>query len=116
VKKTVASRIIRGLKEFSEALQNDESIADKFTCRKVTLALKTKAHDATSVKATRQLLKASQGVFAEFLGVRVSTLQSWEQGRQSPPGIACRFLDEIHQDPSYWRKRLGTLVRSKDAG
>ena len=85
MKKTVASRIIRGLKEFSEALQNDESIADKFTCRKVTLALTTKAHDASSVKATRDLLKASQGVFAEFLGVRVSTLQSWEQGRQSPP-------------------------------
>jgi DNA-binding XRE family transcriptional regulator len=59
------------------------------------------------VKRVRELLGASQAVFAGFLGVNVNTVRSWEQGKRLPQPIACRFLSEIESDPVYWRGRIG---------
>lgn len=115
MKKSVGKRIIEGLKEFAEALENDEPIAEKFTCRKVTLDLLPVNYDPKAVKSTRKLLAASQGVFAQFLGVSVKTVCAWEQGRIAPSDMACRFLDEIGRNPEYWRKRLRESIRVKDA-
>lgn len=44
------------------------------------------------VKAIRQRLAKSQAEFARMIGVSVSTLQNWEQGRRRPDGPAQALL------------------------
>lgn len=44
------------------------------------------------IKKIRQQLHKSQAEFAMMLGVSVSTLQNWEQGRRKPEGPACALL------------------------
>lgn len=110
--KTVADKIVKGFKELSKALSEDAPIAEKFTCRKVTLDLEPIPYPPKAVRATRLLLRVSQPVFAQFLGVRPSTIKSWEQGRQPPHDMACRFMDEIQRNPEYWRERLRESIRA----
>jgi putative transcriptional regulator len=114
MKDSVGNKIIEGLREFTEALEGDERIADKFTCRKVTLDLLPVPYSSKKVKATRKLLQVSQGVFAQFIGVSVKTVRAWELGK-TPGDMACRFMDEIQRNPEYWRKRLRESIRVKDA-
>jgi putative transcriptional regulator len=115
MKDSVGKKIIAGLREFTEALEKDEPIPEKFTCRKVTLDLIPEPYDPKAVKATRALLTASQGVFAQFLGISPKTVCAWEQGRIAPSDMACRFMDEIQRNPDYWRKRLRESVKVKAA-
>ena len=86
-KDSVGKKIIEGLREFTEALESDERIVEKFTCRKVTLDLLPVSCSAKTVKATRKLLGASRAVFAQFLGVSVKTVCAWEQGKT--PALWC---------------------------
>jgi putative transcriptional regulator len=44
------------------------------------------------VKAIRRRLQKSQSEFARMIGVSLSTLQNWEQGRRRPEGPACALL------------------------
>jgi putative transcriptional regulator len=44
------------------------------------------------VKAVRRRLAKSQAEFARMIGVSVSTLQNWEQGRRRPDGPARALL------------------------
>ncbi len=109
-KDSVASRMIRGLKDFAQALENGEPLPGRFTCRTMTLDLEPEAYDPAKVRETRKLLGASQAIFALFLGVSVKTVHAWEQGRSTPEGIARRFMDEIRRDPGYWLERLKAAV------
>src|SRR5258708_15170637 len=97
----VGERIVGALASFVEALENGEKTSEKFTCRKMVLDLRPVRHDPASVKAIRNQLNVSQAVFAQLLGLKPSTVQSWEQGRQTPGEMACRFLHEISDDPEY---------------
>ena len=45
-----------------------------------------------NVKAIRRRLGKSQSEFARMIGVSVSTLQNWEQGRRRPDGPARALL------------------------
>ncbi|MEM7810897.1 MAG: helix-turn-helix domain-containing protein, partial [Planctomycetota bacterium] len=65
---------------------------------------------AKAVRTARSRLNVSQSLFADFLGVSVSTVQDWEQGRRSPKDIACRMMEEILTNPSYWKKRFRELA------
>ena len=40
------------------------------------------------VQFVRQTFRVSQNAFARFMGVSVSTLRNWEQGRRRPTGAA----------------------------
>jgi putative transcriptional regulator len=51
------------------------------------------------VKAIRQRLKKSQAEFARMIGVSVSTLQEWEQGRRRPQGPARALLKVAAENP-----------------
>jgi putative transcriptional regulator len=51
------------------------------------------------VKAIRQRLRTSQAEFARMIGVSVSTLQNWEQGRRRPGGPACALLKVAAESP-----------------
>lgn len=115
MKDSVANKIIEGLREFTDALESNEDISEKFTCRKVTLDLMPVPYSAENVKSTRKLLMASQGLFAQFLGVSVKAVRAWEQGCNTPNDMACRFMDEIQSNPEYWRKRLRESIKVKES-
>lgn len=51
------------------------------------------------VKAVRLRLGKSQSEFARMIGVSVSTLQNWEQGRRRPEGPARALLQVAAANP-----------------
>lgn len=60
------------------------------------------------VKAVRQRFGKSQSEFALLIGVSVSTLQNWEQGRNAPEGPARALLRVAAKDPEAVAKALET--------
>ncbi|HEX4146205.1 MAG TPA: hypothetical protein VHY91_22075 [Pirellulales bacterium] len=106
--------LIEGLEDFTAHLKSDAPIEMKYTVRRVALDIHPKPYTPTRVKSTRQLLRASQVLFGQFLGVSVKTVRAWEQGK-SPSVMACRFMDEIQRNPDYWRMRLKESLRVKTA-
>lgn len=61
----------------------------------------TRVHEVgpADVKAVREGLGASQSEFALMIGVSVSTLQNWEQGRRQPEGPARALLKVAAKNP-----------------
>ena len=106
--------LVEGLEGFVSHLKSAEPIEKKYTCRRVVLDLDPQAYTAAQVKATRRLLNASQELFAQFLGVSVKAVRSWEGGKP-PSDMACRFMDEIQRNPGYWQNRLRDSIKVKDA-
>lgn len=51
------------------------------------------------IKSIRSKLKLSQSEFAMMIGVSVSTLQNWEQGRRHPEGPARALLKIAAEKP-----------------
>jgi len=51
------------------------------------------------IKAIRERLELSQSEFALMIGVSVSTLQNWEQGRRRPEGPARALLRVVEKRP-----------------
>lgn len=113
--KSKGKKIVDRLKNFAETLEQGENITDKFTCRTIKLNLEPSPYRAELVKEARELLGASQAIFAQFLGVSVKTVHDWEQDRKRPKEVACRFMDEIRRDPGYWLNRLRELSVTANA-
>jgi putative transcriptional regulator len=59
------------------------------------------------VRAIRYKLKQSQAEFAMMIGVSVSTLQGWEEGRHHPDGPAQALLRVAAKSPKLVAKALG---------
>jgi putative transcriptional regulator len=55
--------------------------------------------EKTDIKHIRANYKLSQSEFATLLGVRLSTLQNWEQGRRKPQGPARILLQVAAKHP-----------------
>jgi len=55
--------------------------------------------DETDVKAIREKTGLSQSQFALLIGVKLKTLQNWEQGRRRPVGPARALLKILQTDP-----------------
>jgi putative transcriptional regulator len=112
---SVGAQIIERLTDFADVLEKSTDISQRFRLRRVQLDLQPAHYDRKSIKKVRAVLGASQAVFARFLGVSVKTVQAWEQGINTPTEIARRFMDEIRQNPQYWRRRLnGSLVAKRN--
>jgi putative transcriptional regulator len=60
------------------------------------------------VKAIRRRLGKSQSAFARMIGVSVSTLQNWEQGRRRPEGPARALLKVAANNPEAVSAALAT--------
>src|SRR5207248_10124890 len=60
------------------------------------------------VRAIRQRLGKSQSQFAHMIGVSVSTLQNWEQGRRRPEGPARALLKVAAENPEAVAAALST--------
>jgi putative transcriptional regulator len=112
-KKRIGQQIVESLQKFVEKLQSGADIEATFTCHRVEVNVDSAAYDPQVVKKTRKLLRASQAVFAQFLGVSVQTVRAWEQGENPPSDIAKRFMDEIRHDPDHWRTRLREMLVPK---
>jgi putative transcriptional regulator len=109
-------KITGRLKNFVEKAKASKNLAGSFTCHAVTLDLQPKPYEPDDIIRVRQSLGASQAVFASFLGVSRNTVRSWEQGINPPSPIACRFLEEIRVNPSYWQDRLRASAKVKRTG
>lgn len=55
--------------------------------------------EPTDIKSIRKKLAKSQSEFALMIGVSVSTLQNWEQGRRQPEGPARALLKVASENP-----------------
>jgi putative transcriptional regulator len=67
--------------------------------------------DAQDVRAIREKLQKSQSEFARMIGVSVSTLQNWEQGRRQPHGPARALLVVASKAPEVVAKALSNISR-----
>ena len=110
---SLGRRIIDRLQEFTEALEGDQAIDQRFTCLTIALDLSPAKYGPELVRQTRQLLNLSQPLFAQFLGTSTNTVRAWEQGVNRPSAMARRFMDEIRHDPERFRDRLRRLAVQK---
>lgn len=60
------------------------------------------------VRSIREDLGKPQSEFALMIGVSVSTLQNWEQGRRQPEGPARALLKVAAENPKAVAKALST--------
>ena len=63
---------------------------------------------SADIKAIRDGLGKSQSEFALMIGVSISTLQNWEQGRRQPEGPARALLKVAAENPKAVAKALST--------
>jgi putative transcriptional regulator len=61
------------------------------------------------IKEIRLKMKKSQAEFALMIGVKVSTLQNWEQGRRFPEGPARALLKIAAEKPRAVMEALGSI-------
>src|SRR5690606_4338999 len=76
----VGKELVRRRGNCVTALEETTDVTARFTCRTVKLDLQPKPYDAEDVKKVRQILGASQAIFAQFLGVSRGAVRDWEQG------------------------------------
>jgi putative transcriptional regulator len=63
------------------------------------------------VRRIREKLQKAQSEFARMIGVSVSTLQNWEQGRRQPEGPARALLVVASKAPEVVAKALADAAR-----
>jgi putative transcriptional regulator len=71
--------------------------------------------NALTVKRLRSCTRLSQPEFARLLGVELSTLRNWEQGRREPAGPARALLRAICNDPEHVLAALRTASARRRA-
>lgn len=62
------------------------------------------------IKDIRKNTGLTQVLFAQYMGVSVKTVESWESGRNHPEGAACRLLSLTKNDPNFPQKS-GIIAR-----
>lgn len=93
------SEIVRGLTGLRDALRDGVPIDKRFTARTVGPILEPREFTAADIKRLRASFNASQAVFAMLVGIKPSTLRSWEQGRTGPPPWGRRLLEMMRDHP-----------------
>lgn len=76
-----------------------------------TKASRTFVFQPEDVRKIRDKLHKSQSEFAQMIGVSVSTLQNWEQGRRQPEGPARALLVVAAKAPEVVAKALADAAR-----
>ena len=71
---------------------------------------------APDVRAIRTNMGLSQKRFAPLLGVSVSGLWKWEQGKRRPMRAAATLLHVMNEDPATVARALGTAQKSAQNG
>lgn len=68
--------------------------------------------EVIDIARIRAKIGMSQGKFAAYFGVKVRTIQEWEQGRVVPSGAARAFLTVIDREPEAVRRALVNFTAS----
>jgi putative transcriptional regulator len=76
-------------------------------------ASRTFVFQPQDVREIREKLNKSQSEFARMIGVSVSTLQNWEQGRRQPEGPARALLVVASKAPHVVAKALASATRRR---
>src|SRR5262249_54187942 len=111
----VDREIIEAVAGFRDSLRNRIPLETKYTVRQVVVVAPPPLAPA-DVREIRESLGLSQPVFADFLGTSTATVRSWEQGQKPPSPMARRFLGLIAADPTYWKSRFRSMVRTRGSG
>jgi len=109
----VGQELTKRLGRFVEKLEKTSSVADipkLVTVRRVKLDLRPRPFSGGELQSIRRSLGVSQAVLAEYLGVSVSTIRDWEQGRTEVSGPVCRLLAEMNKDIAGWSHQLKQLA------
>ena len=84
-----------------------ESIKQAGQIRKGTIKpSRTIEFTPLDIKEVRRKLHKSQSEFALMIGVSISTLQNWEQGRRRPEGPARALLKVALENPEAVKNAL----------
>ncbi|HET6249169.1 MAG TPA: hypothetical protein VFE47_15855 [Tepidisphaeraceae bacterium] len=98
--------MIADLKELIATMKAGTPLESKYTVRTVEVPNEPGQYDAVAIRATRDVIGASQMVFAYLVGVSAKLVQAWEQGGRRPAIWARRLFDEMNRDPKHWRAML----------
>jgi len=104
--RSLGTQRIEGLTELRDVLAPGDSLEQHFTAHKVKTRLVPSVYGPEDIRRVREQLRASQGIFADFLGVTPWTVSAWELGRRKASRTICRYLDDIQEFPELWAKRM----------
>ncbi|MBO4759345.1 MAG: helix-turn-helix domain-containing protein [Spirochaetaceae bacterium] len=51
-----------------------------------------KKYNNTQIREIRTSIGMTQGLFADYMGVSIKTVEAWEKGTNHPTGTACRLI------------------------
>lgn len=103
-RRNIGKEILHGLKEISAWQKGKKQLK----VSKMTLP------EAKDVAHIREDLGLSQQAFASFMGVSISTIRNWEQGRRSPHGPARTLLLIAKKVPGAFRQAFGLDKNSEN--
>ena len=98
-----ARDILTGLHQFHHAVSTGDF--SKATVRTVEIPDPDK-YGPHEVRALRESLGVSQGIFAAMIGVSLAQVGHWEHGLREPSALARRLFDKIKENPAAYRKSL----------
>jgi putative transcriptional regulator len=104
--------IVDGLNQLCDSIEGGVPLEGAARARLSPVVVKPPELTPDDVRSIRESLELNQASFAEFLGVKLTTLRSWESGGTEPSPLARRFLDEIRGDREYWMDKLTRRTRS----
>jgi len=101
MKKQVLEEVLASMRQASERsiAPRVEPRSEAIAPHDVQLDARAAQLEALGIKELRARTKLSQSDFAALLGVELSTLRNWEQGRRVPTGPARALLRAIRNDP-----------------
>jgi putative transcriptional regulator len=99
MKKKLFDELVESIKEAGKIHRGEMKAAREFI------------FDPEDVRAIREKLHKSQSEFARMIGVSVSTLQNWEQGRRQPHGPARALLVVASKAPDVVARALSRTTR-----
>jgi putative transcriptional regulator len=100
-KENLGDLLVQSLTEVRDGLRGQ---AGKLTIRQLEIP-DAPRFSAVAIHKLRDRLGLSQGLFAKLLGVSRKLVEAWEAGTRAPSPMACRLLDAITRNPSFFLRR-----------
>jgi DNA-binding transcriptional regulator YiaG len=108
--------VVEELNALCDTVEAGVPLEKAATVRTSTINAQPPVLSPAQIRAIRSSLNMSEPLFAMFLGVRLATVRSWEQGRSAPSSLARRFLVAIRDDPGYWEAKLNGAAPLQENG
>jgi putative transcriptional regulator len=102
-------RLMESLRGLHDAIMSGDH--SKLTMRTVEIP-EPAPYGPKEIRALRQRLGVSQGIFAHLVAVSPVLVAQWESGIRKPAGVVCRLLDKINDNPAEY---LASLIHRKSA-